>query len=121
MEAQVIKMDTTEKICCYCKHYRLGFLENPCEKSISKCGYLHEGCGMWEERGEGLQETPIETKPLVINARYGKQRRPWTDEEDALLREMYSFRSIRMIEIKLNRSRSSIVNRAFKLGIQGKR
>lgn len=113
-------METIDKICCNCKHYRLGFLENPCEKGISKCGYLHEGCRMWEEREEGLQETPIETKPLVINARYSKQRRLWTDEEDALLREMYSFRSIRMIEIKLNRSRSSIVNRAFKLGIQGK-
>jgi hypothetical protein len=113
-----MEMETTDRLCCNCHHYRLGHLEEPCNQGNKKCGYLKEGCGKWEGRRERAEETPGEVKPVVLKQRYGKQRRKWTEEDDKVLREMYSSHSIRMIEVKLNRSRLSIYHRAQVIGLR---
>lgn len=76
-----MEMGTTDKICCNCHHYRLGHLDDPCEQGNKKCGYLHEGCGMWEKAGERSEDVSGDIKPVVIQAKYGRQRRKWTEEE----------------------------------------
>lgn len=108
----------TERICCNCHHYRFGHLNDPCEQGNKKCGYLHEGCGMWKKAGERSEDISGDIKPVVIQAKYGRQRRKWTEEEDQILREMYPLHSIRMIEVKLNRSRLSVYQRATKIGLR---
>lgn len=113
-------METIDKICCNCHHYRLGQLESPCKKGNRHCGYLHEGCNSWKRKGEIMETPPSlpKEKPRKITERRGGQRRRWSDADDSILRVMYSSHSIRMIEVKLNRSRLSIYQRAKVLGLK---
>ena len=46
------------RICGECMHYRLGQLENPCDKGNKTCGYLQENKNCWEqEEGEAIGDT----------------------------------------------------------------
>jgi hypothetical protein len=46
------------------------------------------------------------------------KRRPWTAEEESLLRELYGTMSLRRIAQRLKRSESAIRNKGFSLGMQ---
>lgn len=73
---------------------------------------------MWGKAGERSEDIPGEIKPVVLQAKYGRQRRKWTEAEELILKEMYSSHSIRLIEVKLNRSRLSIYQRAKLMGLR---
>lgn len=101
--------------CMDCACYQKG---GYCTRKKADVGALWlKKCNKLREKRE---DQPKVVSKVAVLAR-GIERRRWTEADEAILREMYPTHSSRALEIKLQRSRASILQRAFKLGIQGKK
>ena len=116
-------METTDRLCCDCIHFRASNLLEPCAKGYPKCGYLHEGCWAWTDKAQAVaMPTKVCTqcgRTLTIDKFYRikrvlndickecssykdmeaqrmkkQQQKEWTERDDALLTELYPQKSV---------------------------
>jgi hypothetical protein len=67
----------TGKVCCECKHYLHGQLENPCELNNKYVGYLRPAC--WEFKADNGQEDVVTTKRCKMCGKVYSYDNFWKD------------------------------------------